>query len=317
MNKRLVIALGGNALGKTPAEQLELVKATASAIVDLVEEGYDVVIGHGNGPQVGMVNLAFEFSAKNGGGTPAMPFPECGAMTQGYIGYHLQQALQKELAARGLHNPCATVVTQVVVDENDTAFSKPTKPVGMFYTKEEADAIAASTGYTFVEDAGRGYRRVVPSPIPVKIVELPVVEQLVAQHAVIITVGGGGIPVVERGAGSYEGVAAVIDKDRASALLALELHADMLVILTAVEKVSINYRKLDQRDLDRMTVAEAREYIAQGHFAPGSMLPKVESCIGFVEGATSSASASPVALITSLDKAAEALKGLTGTVITK
>lgn len=338
MNKRLVIALGGNALGKTPAEQLELVKATASAIVDLVEEGYDVVIGHGNGPQVGMVNLAFEFSAKNGGGTPAMPFPECGAMTQGYIGYHLQQALQKELAERGLSNPCATVVTQVVVDENDKAFGKPTKPVGMFYTKEEAERIAEETGYTFVEDAGRGYRRVVPSPIPVKIVELPIVEQLVAQHAVVITVGGGGIPVVERkGAAStsyYEGVAAVIDKDRASALLALDLNADMLVILTAVEKVSLNYRKPEQKDLDAMTVGQAKEYIAKGHFAPGSMLPKVESCISFVEGAargavagegsaatasdgSSTSGKSPVALITSLDKAREALQGLTGTKIVR
>ncbi len=313
MNKRLVIALGGNALGKTPQEQLDLVKATASAIVDLVEDGYDVVIGHGNGPQVGMVNLAFEYSAKNGGGTPAMPFPECGAMTQGYIGYHLQQALQKELAARGLNNHCATVVTQVVVDEKDSAFQKPTKPVGMFYTKEEADAIVAATGYTFVEDAGRGYRRVVPSPIPVKIVELSVVEKLVEDHAIIITVGGGGIPVVEKGNGYYEGVAAVIDKDRASAKLALDLHADMLVILTAVEKVSINYRKPDQKDLEKMSVAEAREYIAQGHFAPGSMLPKVESCISFVENAGEGS----VALITSLEKAAEALKGHTGTIITK
>lgn len=323
-NKRLVIALGGNALGKTPAEQLELVKATASAIVDLVEEGYDVVIGHGNGPQVGMVNLAFEFSAKSGGGTPAMPFPECGAMTQGYIGYHLQQALQKELAARGLSNPCATVVTQVVVDEKDEAFGKPTKPVGMFYTKEEAERIAKETGYTFVEDAGRGYRRVVPSPIPVKIVELPIVEQLVAQHAVVITVGGGGIPVVERKGAScsgsyYEGVAAVIDKDRASAKLALDLNADMLVILTAVEKVSLNYRKPEQKDLDAMTVGQAKEYIAKGHFAPGSMLPKVESCISFVEGAARQAVAgeSPVALITSLDKAREALQGRTGTKIVK
>ena len=323
-NKRLVIALGGNALGKTPAEQLELVKATASAIVDLVEEGYDVVIGHGNGPQVGMVNLAFEFSAKNGGGTPAMPFPECGAMTQGYIGYHLQQALQKELAARGLSNPCATVVTQVVVDEKDEAFGKPTKPVGMFYTKEEAERIAKETGYTFVEDAGRGYRRVVPSPVPVKIVELPVVKQLVEAHNIVITVGGGGIPVVERKDAScsgsyYEGVAAVIDKDRASAKLALDLNADMLVILTAVEKVSINYRKPDQKDLDAMTVGQAKEYIAKGHFAPGSMLPKVESCISFVEGAANQevAGEGPVALITSLDKAREALQGHTGTKIVK
>ena len=306
-NKRLVIALGGNALGKTPEEQLRLVGVTASTIVDLVEEGYDVVVGHGNGPQVGMVNLAFEFAAGNGGGTPAMPFPECGAMTQGYIGYHLQQAIQRELARRGLDRPCATVVTQVVVDPADEAFSHPTKPVGMFYSKDEADAIVARTGSTFVEDAGRGYRRVVPSPLPVKIVELPVVEQLVEHHNVVITVGGGGIPVMEKSDGNYEGVAAVIDKDRASARLALDLHADMLVILTAVERVSINYRKADKHDLESMTAAEARDYIAAGHFAPGSMLPKVESCLQFVE-----ATGAP-ALITSLERAREALQGTTGT----
>lgn len=312
MNKRLVIALGGNALGKTPQEQLELVKTTASTIVDLVEEGYDVVIGHGNGPQVGMVNLAFEYSANNGSGTPLMPFPECGAMTQGYIGYHLQQAVGREMARRGIHRSVASVVTQVVVDKNDPAFEKPTKPVGMFYFKEDAERMAKETGYTFVEDAGRGYRRVVPSPIPKKIVELPVVEQLVSQHNVVITVGGGGIPVVEKGDGDYEGVAAVIDKDRASALLALELKADMLVILTAVDRVSINYRKPNQWDLSQMTLAQAREYIKQGHFAPGSMLPKVESCMSFVENTEGGQ-----ALITSLEKAREALSGKTGTLVVK
>ena len=312
MNKRLVIALGGNALGNNPKEQLELVKNTASTIVDLVEEGYDVVIGHGNGPQVGMVNLAFEYAHNNDGKTPAMPFPECGAMTQGYIGYHLQQAVQRELAARGINKPCAAIVTQVVVDPNDAAFQHPTKPVGMFYSKEDAERIAAETGYTFVEDAGRGYRRVVPSPIPVKIVELPVVEQLVDMHSVVITVGGGGIPVMEKAAGDYEGVAAVIDKDRASAKLALDLKADMLVILTAVEKVAINFNKPDQKNLDQMTLAEARQYIAEGHFAPGSMLPKVESCISFVENTDGGR-----ALITSLEKAKDALQGKTGTMLVK
>ena len=312
MSKRLVIALGGNALGNNPKEQLELVKNTASTIVDLVEEGYDVVIGHGNGPQVGMVNLAFEYAHNNDGKTPAMPFPECGAMTQGYIGYHLQQAVQRELALRNINKPCAAIVTQVVVDENDAAFQNPTKPVGMFYSKEDAERIAAETGYTFVEDAGRGYRRVVPSPIPSKIVELPVVEQLVDMHSVIITVGGGGIPVVEKGIGDYEGVAAVIDKDRASAKLALDLKADMLVILTAVEKVAINFNKPDQKNLDQMNVAEARQYITEGHFAPGSMLPKVESCISFVENTNGGR-----ALITSLEKAREALQGKTGTMLVK
>lgn len=312
MNKRLVIALGGNALGNNPQEQLELVKNTASTIVDLVEDGYDVVIGHGNGPQVGMVNLAFEYSATSGGNTPAMPFPECGAMTQGYIGYHLQQAVGRELARRGINKPCAAVVTQVVVDKNDSAFQKPTKPVGMFYGKEDAERIAKETGYTFVEDAGRGYRRVVPSPFPCKIVELPVVEQLVNLHNVVITVGGGGIPVIEKGAGDYEGVAAVIDKDRASAKLALDLNADMLVILTAVEQVAINFNKPDQKNLEQMTLAEARQYISEGHFAPGSMLPKVESCISFVENTNGGR-----ALITSLEKAKEALQGKTGTMIVK
>ena len=311
MSKRLVIALGGNALGKTPQEQLQLVKTTAVTIVDLVAAGCDVVVGHGNGPQVGMVNLAFEHSATHDAGTPAMPFPECGAMTQGYIGYHLQQAIQRELARRGLERPCAAVVTQVVVDPADAAFQHPTKPVGMFYDKAQADEIMARTGYTFVEDAGRGYRRVVPSPVPVKIVELPVVEQLLERHTIVITVGGGGIPVMEKAPGDYQGVAAVIDKDRASARLACDLRADMLVILTAVDKVSVNYRQPDQRDLDRITVDQARQYIAQGHFAPGSMLPKVESCIDFVEatGAT--------ALITSLERAHDALQGHTGTLIVK
>ncbi len=310
MGKRLVIALGGNALGNTPEEQLELVKNTASTIVDLVEEGYDVVVGHGNGPQVGMVNLAMEFSANNGGKTPLMPFPECGSMTQGYIGYHLQQAIQNELAKRKIQRNCAAIVTQVVVDENDEAFQKPTKPVGSFYSKEEAERIASEKGYTFVEDAGRGYRRVVPSPLPVRIVELPMVEQLVENHNIVITVGGGGIPVTESEEG-YKGVAAVIDKDRASSLLALDLKADMLVILTAVEKVSLNYRKENQIDLDSLTIEEAKKYIEEGHFAPGSMLPKVQSCISYVENSNGTA------LITSLQKAKEAIQGKTGTLIVK
>ncbi len=306
------MALGGNALGKTPEQQLELVKNTAKPIVDLIEKGYDVIIGHGNGPQVGMINLAMEFSANKGGGTPYMPFPECGAMTQGYIGYHLQQAIQEELKARGIPKACATVVTQVVVDENDPGFRHPTKPVGSFYTKEEAERIAAEKGFVFTEDAGRGYRRVVPSPIPKRIVELDVVEQLVRAGVVVITVGGGGIPVAETPEG-LKGVAAVIDKDRASALLARDLHADRLIILTAVEKVSINFNRPDQTDLASMTLADCERYIAQGHFAPGSMLPKVQSCMEFVAGSGEGATA----LITSLEKAAEALEGRTGTVITR
>ena len=309
MNRRLVIALGGNALGNTPKQQLELVKKTASTIVDLVEEGYDVVVGHGNGPQVGMVNLAFENSHNSGGGTPEMPFPECGAMTQGYIGYHLQQSIGRELKQRGINKPVATIVTQVEVDKADKAFENPSKPIGSFYSKEDADRIVAETGYTFVEDAGRGYRRVVPSPKPVSIVEIETVEKLVSQGCIVITVGGGGIPVVKND-DYFEGVAAVIDKDRASAKLALDLKADMLVILTAVDKVSINFNKPDQKDLDEMSLAEAKKYIEEGHFAKGSMLPKVESCIEYVK-----ATGDGKALITSLEKAKEALQGKTGTII--
>ena len=309
MAKRLVIALGGNALGNTPEEQLELVKETASTIVDLVEEGYEVIVGHGNGPQVGMINLAMEYSANNGGNTPLMPFPECGAMSQGYIGYHLQQAIQRELKARNIEKECASVVTQVVIDKNDGAFQKPTKPVGSFYSKEDAEKIEKEKGYTFVEDAGRGYRRVVPSPKPCKIVELKVVEQLVSAGDIVITVGGGGIPVIEAD-GGYTGVAAVIDKDRSSAKLALDIQADMLVILTAVDRVCINFNKPDQKELAEMSVDEARRFIAEGHFAPGSMLPKVEACLDYVTNTPNG-----TALITSLKKAKLALKGETGTII--
>ncbi len=311
MNRRLVIALGGNALGNTPKQQLELVKKTASTIVDLVEEGYDVVVGHGNGPQVGMVNLAFENSHNSGGGTPEMPFPECGAMTQGYIGYQLQQSIGRELKRRGINKPVATIVTQVEVDRNDKAFENPSKPIGSFYSKEDADRIVKETGYTFVEDAGRGYRRVVPSPKPVSILEIETVEKLVSEGCIVITVGGGGIPVVKN-EDYFEGVAAVIDKDRASARLALDLKADMLVILTAVDKVSINFNKPDQKDLDEMSLDQAMKYIEEGHFAKGSMLPKVESCIEYVK-----ATDNGKALITSLEKAKEALQGKTGTIIHK
>lgn len=312
MAKRIVVALGGNALGNTPEEQLELVRHTAKTIVDLAQDGYEVIVGHGNGPQVGMINLAMEFSCTKGGNTPYMPFPECGAMSQGYIGYHLQQAIQQELKVRGVDKECASIITQVVVDANDPGFAKPTKPVGSFYTKEEADKIAAEKGFTFVEDAGRGYRRVVPSPIPQRIVELKVVEQLVKAGDIVITVGGGGIPVVETEQG-LKGVAAVIDKDRSSALLAQSIGADMLIILTAVDRVCINYNKPDQKELPTMTLEEAEKYIEEKQFAPGSMLPKVQSCMEFVKNNTHGGTA----LITSLQKAKVALQGETGTIITK
>lgn len=309
--KRIVVALGGNALGSTPKEQLELVKQTAKTIVDLAEN-YDVIIGHGNGPQVGMINNAMSFSAEHGGNTPAMPFPECGAMSQGYIGYHLIQSIQAELANRKQNDrQVACVVTQVVVDEKDPAFNKPSKPIGSFMDKEAADKLAAETGYTFVEDAGRGYRRVVASPLPKKIVELGVVKQLVELGDIVITVGGGGIPVVEEN-GTYRGVPAVIDKDRSSSRLALDIEADMLVILTAVDQVAINFNTPDQKGLDTMNVEEAKKYIEEGQFAPGSMLPKIEACLDYVQQLEGGK-----ALITSLAKAKEALEGKTGTVITK
>ena len=311
MGKKIVVALGGNALGSTCAEQKELVKNTAKSIVSLIKEGNDVIIGHGNGPQVGMINLAMDYAASKNQIKAAMPFAECGAMSQGYIGYHLQQSIQKELKDNGLNKPCATVVTQVIVDENDDAFKNPTKPIGSFYSEEDAKKIMEETGYTFVEDAGRGYRRVVPSPKPVDIVELDVVEQLVDNGTVVITVGGGGIPVIKKGNG-LEGVPAVIDKDRSSAKLASLLKADVLLILTAVEKVSINFNKPDQLDLSELTLNEANKYIAEGQFAKGSMLPKVEACMDFING-----NPEGTAIITSLDKALDAIHGDTGTIIKK
>jgi len=311
MAQRIVIALGGNALGKDP-QQLQLVDRTAQAIVALARQGHEIIVSHGNGPQVGMINLAMDFAAANGGGTPYMPFAECGAMSQGYIGYHLQQAIQRVARQQGLDKPCATVVTQVQVDPADPAFTHPTKPVGMFYGHDQAMAIAAEKGFTFMEDAGRGYRRVVPSPQPLRIIELDVIAQLVKAGTIVIAAGGGGIPVVAEGAG-LRGVAAVIDKDRTSARLALDLQADMLLILTAVDKVCLNFNKPDCRPLDRLDAGQARQYIAEGHFAVGSMLPKVEACLQFVTEGRSGVSA----LITSLDKASQALQGTTGTLITR
>ena len=304
-NRSIVVALGGNALGKNPEEQLKLVKNTAKSIVDLVSEGYNVVVSHGNGPQVGMINLAFEES-KN---TPYMPFAECGAMSQGYIGYHLQQAIQAELKARGINKGCASVVTQVLVDKKDPAFNKPDKPVGSFYTKKEAEKIASERGYTFTEDAGRGYRRVVPSPKPIEIVELDLIKDLLDQGNIVIVSGGGGIPVVKEN-GTLKGVAAVIDKDRSSSLLARKLDADILLILTTVEKVSIKYNTVDQINIHNLEVSEAKKYIKTGEFAKGSMLPKVESCIDFCEYKEGG-----VGIITSLDCAKEAINEETGTII--
>lgn len=308
---KIVIALGGNALGKTPEEQLKLVSNTAKSIVEIVKQGHEVIIAHGNGPQVGMINLAMDYASLNGAGTPSMPFAECGAMSQGYIGYHLQQKIKEELIKNNIDKECVTLVTQVKVDKNDNAFNNPTKPVGMFYTKEEAEKIEKEKGYTFVEDAGRGYRRVVPSPKPINIVELESVKKLVKSNCVVITVGGGGIPIIKE-ENSFKGVDAVIDKDLSSAKLATQLNADILLILTAVERVCINYNKENEQALDKLTVEEAKKYIEQNEFAKGSMLPKIEACLNFVTNYPEGK-----AIITSLDKAKESLLGLTGTVITK
>lgn len=311
MNK-IVIALGGNALqeaGKpaTAQAQLEVVERTSAYIADILEKGYQIVLAHGNGPQVGRLVIQNEYAEPV---TPAMPFDVCGAMSQGMIGYHIQQGLSKVLRSRGNSTPVATVVTQVVVDAHDPKFQTPSKPIGPFYTEEEAAAIAAQKGYVMKEDAGRGWRRVVASPMPVEIVELDAVRCLVDNGFIVVTVGGGGIPVVRNAQGNLKGVAAVIDKDLASERLAEDLDVDALVILTAVEKVSINFKKPDQKDLDTLSVAEAKRYIAEGHFAPGSMLPKIEAAVKFVESKPGRR-----AIITSLDKAALALEGKAGTTI--
>ncbi|HCH51840.1 MAG TPA: carbamate kinase [Proteus sp.] len=311
MPKKVFIALGGNALGNTPLEQKQIVRKTAKPIVDLVEKGYQVIIGHGNGPQVGMINLAMDYASQQNIGTPYMPFAECGAMSQGYIGYHLQQAINDELCARNLNNGCATVVTQVVVDKQDPAFLSPTKPIGAFYTKEQAETIQKEHGFHFMEDAGRGYRRVIPSPKPLEIVESLVIKQLVENNVVVITVGGGGIPVIRKN-GVLEGVDAVIDKDNSSSKLAVELKAETLLILTAVDKVAIHFNTPKQKNLDKLTLSQAQEYINNGEFAKGSMLPKVEACLNFIKERGSSSQA----IITSLDNALSALEGKTGTTIT-
>ena len=307
--EKLVIALGGNALGNTAAEQLHLVTETAKSIVDLIAAGNEVVVAHGNGPQVGMINLGLSTAAEAGAIKADMPFPECGAMSEGYIGYHLQQAIGNELASRGMDKPVATIVTQTVVSADDPAFQNPTKPVGAFYDKATADRIAAEKGYTMVEDAGRGYRQVVPSPKPFDIVEKASIKALVEAGHVVIAVGGGGVPVIRKD-GKVSGTPAVIDKDFGSELLAELLDADMLVILTAVDQVAINFNKPDQKGLDKLSVAEAKAYIAEGQFAKGSMLPKVEAAVKFVESKPGRKS-----LITSLEKAKEALAGKAGTVL--
>ena len=305
---KIVIALGGNALGSNPEEQLSLLENVCKIIVELVKDGNQIVLTHGNGPQVGQILLAMDYSANGTVQTPDMPFAECGSMSQGYIGYQLQQSLQDELERQKIKKNCATVITQVLVDQKDSAFDNPTKPIGMFYSKEEAEKITAEKGYTFVEDSGRGYRRVVPSPIPIDIVEKKIIKLLVNNDNIVICAGGGGIPVIKTDKIKLlEGIDAVIDKDRSAALLARQINADLLLILTSVDKVSIHFNTNKQIDLDEMTVEEAKKYIKDGEFAKGSMLPKVEACLEFVE------KSGKEAIIGSLKHARDAINHKNGT----
>lgn len=310
MSKKIVLALGGNALGDDLAGQMQAVRHTARTIVDLIALGHQVVVTHGNGPQVGMINQAFEAAAKTEAHTPMLPMSVCVALSQGYIGYDLQNAIREELLSRQLDIPVATLITQVEVDANDKAFLNPTKPIGSFFSKEEAEKLSQN-GYIMKEDAGRGYRRVVASPKPVDIIEKQTVKALMDDCHVVITVGGGGIPVIREG-NHLRGASAVIDKDWASAKLAEMIDADLLIILTAVEKVAINFGKPDEQWLDNLSLRDAERFIAEGHFAKGSMLPKVEAAAAFARSRPGRQ-----ALITMLSKAKEGIEGKTGTIISQ
>ena len=310
---KLVVALGGNALQRSGSDataeaQLEVVKDTCKHLAMINNSGYEMAVVHGNGPQVGRIVMASEAANHV---TPSMPFDVCGAMSQGYIGYHIQQALKFEISkVKSKNIPVVTLLTQVVVDEKDPAFQNPTKPIGPFYSEEEAKTLEKEKGYIMKEDSGRGYRRVVASPMPQRIVELESVKALF-DSTVVITNGGGGIPVIEKEDGSLEGIAAVIDKDLAAERLAEDIDADILLILTEVEKVAINFNKPDQKNLEALSVSEAEKYVEEGHFAPGSMLPKVLAAVKFAKLGNNRK-----AIITSLDKSIEALEGKAGTVIT-
>jgi carbamate kinase len=306
MKKKIVIALGGNALGNNLEEQMVAVKSTAKAIVDLIEEGNEVVVSHGNGPQVGMINVAMDALVKAEPKYTRIPMSVCVGMSQGYIGYDLQNALREELLERNINKPVSTIVTQVEVDANDKAFENPTKPIGSFMAREEADALIEK-GENVIEDAGRGYRRVVASPRPKSIIEIDTIKSLVDAGQVVIACGGGGIPVIKEG-NTLRGASAVIDKDFASATLAKELDADFLIILTAVEKAAINWGKENQQWLGEVNVKDMKKYVEEGHFAPGSMKPKVEAAIQFAESKEGRS-----ALITLLEKAKDGIQGKTGT----
>ena len=307
-----VVAVGGNALIKDKAhqtvhDQFNCARDTMTHIVDMIEKGWDVVVTHGNGPQVGFILRRSELAQHE---LHEIPLDYCGADTQGAIGYMFQNALQNEFKRRGINKDAATIVTQTIVDKDDLAFQNPSKPIGSFMDEAEATRRKETEGWAVVEDAGRGWRRVVPSPIPTRIVEANVIDTLVHAGVTVVGVGGGGIPVVEDENGNVKGVEAVIDKDFSSALMAANIKADLFIISTAVEKVALNFNKPDQVFLDKMTVAEAREYIAQGHFAPGSMLPKIQAIIKFFE------QGGKKALITDPEHISEALEGKTGTWIT-
>jgi len=294
----------------TAEAQLAVVRKTCDYLADISCKGYEMAVVHGNGPQVGNITLSQETAEKINPKLPAMPFDVCGAMSQGYIGYQIQQCLRDALRNRNRNVPVVTLVTQVIVDEHDKAFQNPTKPIGPFYTEEEAKKIAEEKGYTVKEDAGRGWRRVVASPTPKRIAEIDSVKRL-WDSTIVITAGGGGIPVIENMDGSLTGVPAVIDKDLAAERLAEDMETDILLILTEVDKISLNFKKPNQRDLSHVTVAEAIKYIEEGHFAPGSMLPKVMAAIKFARRFPGKK-----AIITSLYKAVDALDGKEGTVIT-
>ncbi|EMW6100793.1 carbamate kinase [Enterococcus faecalis] len=309
MGKRVVVALGGNALGNNLTEQMTAVKQTSKAIADLIEAGYEVILSHGNGPQVGMIQLAMEEFSFNNLQYPVVPLSMCVAMSQSYIGYDLENALQEELRQRNISKAVTTIVTQVVVDENDPAFKKPTKPIGRFMTKEEAEQLVKEKNIQVMEDAGRGYRQVVASTKPKNIVELLTIQTLVDAGQTVIAGGGGGIPVIQEG-NRLKGVNAVIDKDFCSERLAEQVDADLLVILTAVEKVCINFGKENQEALGNVSTEKMKQYAQEGQFAPGSMLPKVEAAIKFAESKPGRKT-----LITLLEKAKEGLSGKTGTLI--
>lgn len=306
MEKKIVIALGGNALGADIEEQKSAVANTAKVIVDLVSEGYKLIVTHGNGPQVGMIQDAMDYMQKKN--LKKIPLPTCVAMSQGYIGIDLQNAIKYELYKRNIDKKVSTILSQVEVSKDDPAFLNPTKPIGKFLTKEEADEHEAN-GIPCIEDAGRGYRAVVPSPMPVAIKELKTIQTLLDNDHIVITCGGGGIPVINEN-GKLVGTNAVIDKDNVSSLLATKLDADFLVILTAVEKVAIDFGKPNQKWISEMSVNEAKQYINEGQFAKGSMLPKVEAAVSFVQSSNNKK-----ALITLLEKAADGIAGKTGTVI--